>query len=37
MPIGSSPIGSRLDDFEKAYGVFARAGDTGALKVFISR
>jgi alcohol dehydrogenase len=26
-----------LDDFEKAYEVFARAGDTGALKVFISR
>jgi alcohol dehydrogenase len=26
-----------LHDFEKAYEVFARAGDTGALKVFISR
>jgi alcohol dehydrogenase len=26
-----------LDDFEKAYEVFARAGDTGALKVFVSR
>jgi alcohol dehydrogenase len=26
-----------LDEFEKAYDVFARAGDTGALKVFVSR
>ncbi|HUJ67795.1 MAG TPA: zinc-dependent alcohol dehydrogenase family protein [Acidimicrobiales bacterium] len=26
-----------LDEFETAYDVFARAGDTGALKVFVSR
>jgi alcohol dehydrogenase len=26
-----------LDDFEKAYDSFARAGETGALKVFLSR
>jgi alcohol dehydrogenase len=26
-----------LDEFERAYDVFAHAGDTGALKVFISR
>jgi alcohol dehydrogenase len=26
-----------IDDFERAYEVFAHAGDTGALKVFISR
>ena len=26
-----------LDDFEEAYDVFARAADTGALKVVLSR
>jgi alcohol dehydrogenase len=26
-----------LDDFEAAYDTFARAGDTGALKVVLSR